>query len=152
MSLQLGETFSGFKIQRPLQWVLRTHSLPCRRSQGFVRRSWPYATLLPTKEKERSVTTLKTAVWQTILPHKHLLIWVAKFLSHCLQNQQELACRLSEKQSALLKSRCWQTHNTYKLGRAWYLTKEFSFGQDDKRWRLVYLSCFVKAGLDVICS
>ena len=109
MSLQLGETFSGFKIQRPLQWVLRTHSLPCRRSQGFVRRSWTYATLLPTKEKERSVTTLKTAVWQTIRPHKHLLIWVAKFLSHCLQNQQELACRLSEKQSALLKSRYWQT-------------------------------------------
>ena len=24
MSVQLGETFSGFKIQRPVQWVLRT--------------------------------------------------------------------------------------------------------------------------------
>ena len=24
MSLQLGETFSGFKIQRPVQWVMRT--------------------------------------------------------------------------------------------------------------------------------
>ena len=26
MSLQLGETFSGFKIQRPVQWVLRTQN------------------------------------------------------------------------------------------------------------------------------
>ena len=26
MSVQLGETFSGFKIQRPVQWVLRTQN------------------------------------------------------------------------------------------------------------------------------
>ena len=26
MSLQLGETFSGFKIQRPIQWVLCTQN------------------------------------------------------------------------------------------------------------------------------
>ena len=67
-----------------------------------------------------------------------------KFLSHCLQKYQlVITWRLSEIQSALLKSKCWQAkhiHTSSVECDTW--PKIFAAGKNlgDKRWVFVYFS------------
>ena len=53
--------------------------------------------------------------------------------------QLELTCWLSENQSVLLKSNCWQAkHGVQARYRVWYVTKQFCSGQEGRRQGLAF--------------
>ena len=83
-------------------------------------------------------------VCHAFLPHEHLVNRVVKFLSHCSQIWAGADVQIIGEPIGAVKVQMLTSHShTFKLGRVWYVIKEFSSGQEylgDKGWRFVYVS------------
>ena len=104
------------------------HGLPRKRSQGFVRRSGP--TNVYGNERLNSLPIVRKYQLDSRAGYQSAN---GRFWSQSVDKQQPLP--------------------TYKLGKVWYLTKEFCSGQECRKNGLAFcISLSVNAGLDGIFS
>ena len=99
----------------------------------------------------------RSMIWgmrHAFLPHERLLNWKINSFPIVRKYRLEIPCRLSEIQSALLRSKCWQAkHIRTSSVKCDTWPKIFCFWREYRRLALAFcIFLSVKAGLDVICS